>query len=93
MCAQQSALFSRMAPDVLARLQVAATDETARQVASLEGQREKLQQELQAAEETRRATEAQVQKLEQRQKTYHLVWGAVAVVVLLVVILIVLGAR
>jgi exonuclease VII large subunit len=72
---------------------VAATDETARQVASLEGQREKWQQELQAAEETRRATEAQVQKLEQRQKTYHLVWGAVAVVVILVVILIVLGAR
>jgi hypothetical protein len=48
---------------------------------------------LQAAEETRRATEAQVQKLEQRQKTYHLVWGVVAVVVILVVILIVLGAR
>jgi hypothetical protein len=72
---------------------VAATDETARQVASLEGQREQLQQKLQAAEETRRAIEAQVQKLEQRQKTYHLVWGVVAVVVILVVILIVLGAR
>jgi cell division protein FtsB len=72
---------------------VAATDETARQVASLEGQREQLQQKLQAAEETRRATEAQVQKLEQRQKTYHLVWGVVAVVVILVAILIVLGVR
>jgi exonuclease VII large subunit len=68
---------------------VAATDETARQVASLEGQREQLQQVLQAAEVTRRAAEAQVQTLQRRQKTYY--WGAVAVVVIVVSLMILIA--
>jgi exonuclease VII large subunit len=70
----------------------AARDETDRRLASLEREREQLQQALQAEETTRRVTEAQVQTLQRRQKTYHFVWGAVTVVVI-VGILMMLMAR